>query len=434
MSEKKKLIPKRRFKEFENTDAWKQREFSELLDEEDGIRRGPFGSALKKEFFVTSSDYVVYEQQNAIYDRYNTRYNISKEKFEELHRFTLQPNDFILSGAGTIGRISKVPEGIRQGVFNQALIRIKINDEVTDSNFFLQWMRSDDMQKKLTYANPASAMVNLVPMQEVKKWSVIVPDKEEQSKLGDFFNRIDQTIAFQQRKLEKMKLMKSAYLSEMFPAEGEFKPKRRFPGFTDAWEQRELGEVIENVTDYVAAGSFASLRENVVYKSYPDYAQLVRTADLKSDFNNASPVYVDKRAFDFLYRVDLSKESIVLPNIGNCGEVYYISPDQLPYERNVLGPNAILVRSDSSSNKFLSILFQGENFQEKLKLIVSPNGQTKFNKTELKQIQLIFPNDINEQNQIGQFFSNLDQTIAFQQQKLEKLQNIKKAYLNEMFI
>lgn len=427
MSENKKLVPKRRFKEFQNTDAWEQLEFSELLDEEDGIRRGPFGSALKKEFFVTSSDYVVYEQQNAIYDRYNTRYNISKEKFEELHRFTLQPNDFILSGAGTIGRISKVPEGIRQGVFNQALIRIKINDEVTDSNFFLQWMRSDDMQKKLTYANPASAMVNLVPMQEVKKWSVIVPDKDEQSKLGDFFNRIDQTIAFQQQKLEKMKSMKSAYLSEMFPAEGERKPKRRFPGFTDDWKQRELGKVLGNLTD----GDWIE-KEHISDKGK---YRIIQTGNIGIGeyYNKGKDAkFLNQSSFDVLNGNEIFPGDILISRLAEPAGRTIILPNT--GSRMVTAVDVAIVRPNSNfSSYFIQTMMNTNETLKKINEEASGSTRKRISRKNLELIDLIIP-EIQEQEKIGNFFKNLDQTIAFQQQKLEKLQNIKKAYLNEMFI
>lgn len=208
------LKPKRRFAGY--IDDWEQYEFADLLDKEDGIRRGPFGSALKKEYFVSKSDYVVYEQQNAIYDRFDTRYYITREKYEELHKFILEPEDFILSGAGTVGRISRVPKNIRKGVFNQALIRIKIENKNMDPDFFLQWMRSESMQKKLTYGNPASAIVNLVPIDEIKKWKVIVPSLDEQVKIGNLLNKLDEAIKSQNRKIEKLQNLKESYLNEMF--------------------------------------------------------------------------------------------------------------------------------------------------------------------------------------------------------------------------
>ncbi|MGB2578052.1 restriction endonuclease subunit S, partial [Leuconostoc suionicum] len=188
-----KKVPQIRFNGF--TDPWEERKFEDLLDSKDGVRRGPFGSALKKEFFVENSEYVVYEQQNAIYDNYHTRYKITKEKFDELSKFKLNPGDFIMSGAGTIGRISRVPDGVKLGVFNQALIRFRINPEITDSEYFIQFVRADFMQKNLTGANPGSAITNLVPMSEVKKWEIEAPHLEEQKKIGSFFAQLDNTIA-----------------------------------------------------------------------------------------------------------------------------------------------------------------------------------------------------------------------------------------------
>lgn len=206
--------PELRFPGF--TDAWEQRKFLDLLDAQNGIRRGPFGSSLKKDSFVKKSDYVVYEQQNAIYDNYETRYFISKEKYNELIRFNIQPGDFIMSGAGTIGRISMVPDGIKKGVFNQALIRFKVNKDSINPLYFLKFMQSDMMQKQLTQANPGSAMTNLVPMDELKKWDVIIPSLEEQNRISTFINQMDAFITLHQRKLGHLQLQKKALLQQMF--------------------------------------------------------------------------------------------------------------------------------------------------------------------------------------------------------------------------
>ena len=206
--------PELRFPGF--TDAWEQRKFLDLLDTQNGIRRGPFGSSLKKDSFVKKSDYVVYEQQNAIYDNYVTRYYISKEKYNELIRFNIQPGDFIMSGAGTIGRISMVPDGIKKGVFNQALIRFKVDKNSVNPLYFLKFMQSDMMQKQLTQANPGSAMTNLVPMDELKKWDVTIPSLEEQSKISNFINQIDEFITLHQHKLDRLISIKKGLLQQLF--------------------------------------------------------------------------------------------------------------------------------------------------------------------------------------------------------------------------
>lgn len=269
----------------------------------------------------------------------------------------------------------------------------------------------------------------------MKKSTALFPiEIDEQVKISKFLKEFDFLITLHQRKIDKLKNLKKAMLEKMFPKKGSVIPEIRFNGFANAWEQQKLGEVFETVTDYVAAGSFADLAENVVYRDTPNYAQLVRTTDLKNGFHSGSNVYVDKKAFDFLYRVNLDKECIILPNIGNCGEVYLVIPDNLPYKHNVLGPNAILIRSDTSDNVFLSILLQGKDFQEKLSLIISPNGQTKFNKTELKQISLNMPKQSDEQHQLGAYFSQLDRLITLHQRKLDMLKKLKSACLSEMFI
>ena len=157
-------------------------------------------------------------------------------------------------------------------------------------------------------------------------------------------------------------------------------------------EWKKLGEVVEIVTDYVAAGSFKTIAENVKYLQKEGYAQLIRTKDIKSDFKKVDDfVYVDENAFRFLYRVNLDKECIILPNIGNCGEVYYIYPEKLPSDNNVLGPNAIYLRSKTQSNKYLYYLFHEYFFQKSLEKITSKVGQGKFNKTDLKELLIPIP-------------------------------------------
>ena len=157
-------------------------------------------------------------------------------------------------------------------------------------------------------------------------------------------------------------------------------------------EWKELGEVFSLVTDFTAAGSFASNAANVQYKQEKSFAQLVRTTDLKSKFKNTDKfVYVDEHAYEYLWRVNLNEECLVLSNVGNCGEVYYIIPEVLPYTHNVLGPNALLLRTTLGMNKFFYYWFLNSSFQNELGKITSNTGQTKFNKTNLKKILIPLP-------------------------------------------
>ncbi|MGQ7478764.1 restriction endonuclease subunit S [Streptococcus suis] len=156
-------------------------------------------------------------------------------------------------------------------------------------------------------------------------------------------------------------------------------------------EWKELGEVCNVVTDFTAAGSFASNAKNVKYLKEPDFAQLIRTTDLKSKFQGNKFIYVDEHAFNYLHRVNLNEESLILPNVGNCGEIYYLQPSDLPSDNNVLGPNALLIRSNMADNRYLYHLFLDSKFQSDLEKITSKTGQTKFNKTNLKKILIPIP-------------------------------------------
>ena len=156
---------------------------------------------------------------------------------------------------------------------------------------------------------------------------------------------------------------------------------------------KKVGDICETITDYTSAGSFADIAKNVSYiNNEIGYAQLVRTTDLKNKFTNSDKfIYVDEHAFKYLWRVNLNSEGLVLPNVGNCGEVYYVTPQILPNEKNVLGPNAIWIRSNSVDIRFLYHVFLTTDFQAKLSKIISPTGQTKFNKTNFKELKIPVP-------------------------------------------
>lgn len=173
---------------------------------------------------------------------------------------------------------------------------------------------------------------------------------------------------------------------------------------------------MDTVTDYVAAGSFEDIRNNVTYLNEPGYAQLVKTVDLKKKFTNNDSIYVDESAFKYLWRVNLNEECIVLPNIGaNIGEVYFVEPSGLPYDNNVLGPNAILLKANEDTY-FAFTALNNLTFQKQLFENVGSSGQPKFNKTELKSIQLYMPQN-EEQEKIGQYFRDLDHLITLHQRK-----------------
>ena len=198
-------------------------------------------------------------------------------------------------------------------------------------------------------------------------------------------------------------------------------------------EWKKLGEVCGLITDFTAAGSFASNAKNVKYLNNPDYALLVRTTDLKQKFQNEDRfIYVDEKAYEYLWRVKLDAESIIMPNVGNCGEIYFVTPEQLPHSRCVLGPNALLIRSEIANQKFLYYLFHSVDFQARLSKITSSTGQTKFNKTNLKQLPIPIP-PLSVQSRIVEILDKFTSLEAELEAELE-LRKKQYAYYREQLL
>ena len=153
------------------------------------IKRGPFGSAIKKSYFVPKG-FKVYEQQNAIYDNHSLgEYYISESKFRELIQFEVRPLDFIVSCSGTIGKVSQLPEDAEPGVINQALLKITIDDTLLNSRYFIHLFRSPTCQKRVLQETRGSAMKNIASVADLKEIPIPLPSFAEQFVIADEVER-----------------------------------------------------------------------------------------------------------------------------------------------------------------------------------------------------------------------------------------------------
>ena len=413
----KSMVPKVRFKGF--TDEWEQRKFSEILAKSDGLRRGPFGSALKKEFFISSSEYTVYEQNNAIYNTWKTRYFITPEKFQELHKFQLMPGDFILSGAGTIGRIAQVPANITKGVFNQALIRIRINPEWMDKKFFLIWMQSENMQRKLTQANPGSAMTNLVPMSEIKKWEIIIPSKAEQNKIGEFIQKLNSLIALQQRKLDQLNTLKKGLLQKMFADKKHPQPELRFKSFHDNWINHKAGDFMIERNQKATIDDDFPLKAFIANKGVADKGERYDRSAITNDASNK--MYKRTLFNDFIYSSNnLETGSIGLNKYGNAS----ISPVY----------SIFYFKNKESADFFGRILVRKEFINSMIRYRQGVvYGQWRIKEKDFLNISISVPS-LEEQEKIGSLLDKLDETINVNSKLLNQLKVLKKSLLQNMFI
>ncbi|WP_150408779.1 restriction endonuclease subunit S [Fusobacterium nucleatum] len=166
-----------------NSLNWRQVKLEDLCS---SIVRGPFGSSLKKEFFVKNG-YKVYEQKNAINQSADLgEYYINEEKFKELKRFECKTKDIIMSCSGTVGKLFQLPEGSKKGVINQALCKFSLNNK-TVSIYFLKCLEKIMENLKLN----GSGIKNISSVSYLRKIDISLPPIELQNKFAERIEKIE---------------------------------------------------------------------------------------------------------------------------------------------------------------------------------------------------------------------------------------------------
>src|SRR3990170_4858903 len=193
-------------------------------DMKNSIKRGPFGSAIKKAFFVQKG-YKVYEQQNAIYNNHKLgNYYINEEKYNELIDFTVKPCDFIISCSGTIGKIAQIPESAEKGIINQALLKITIDNKLVLSKYFLYLFKSDVFQKMFLKDIRGTAMKNIASVEDLKLIPVALPPLHEQTTIVEEIEsrlsvaeEIEETIDINLKRTERLRqaILKKAFSGKL---------------------------------------------------------------------------------------------------------------------------------------------------------------------------------------------------------------------------
>lgn len=182
---------------FENNECIEKKEIINICK---SIVRGPFGSALKKEFFVPKGEntYKVYEQKNAINEDSSLgTYYIDENKFNELKRFECKPGDIIMSCSGTIGKIYQLPNDIEKGVINQALLKFTLDYSKVLPIYFLEFIKSNIQNLE----TKGTGLQNLGSVSYIKEMGIPVPTMEQQKQFVELVEQIDK----QKFLLEKQK-------------------------------------------------------------------------------------------------------------------------------------------------------------------------------------------------------------------------------------
>lgn len=194
-----------------NPKGWEKKKLGEVCS---SIVRGPFGSALKKEYFVpyNAGVYKVYEQKNAIKQDSNIgSYYISEEKFLSLKRFECKTGDIIMSCSGTVGKMYTLPENAHQGIINQALMKMTLNGVVIDNIFKIYFGLAVE-----NLVLNGSGIKNISSVSYLKNIDIQVPPLDLQNQFSDFVEQVEKNRENIKSSLNQLETLYSALMQEYF--------------------------------------------------------------------------------------------------------------------------------------------------------------------------------------------------------------------------
>ncbi len=193
------------------------------------------------------------------------------------------------------------------------------------------------------------------------------------------------------------------------------------------WQVQSIKD-FANVTDFVANGSFAALKENVTLFDNPEYALYIRTTDFKNDFDKEKAKYIDKHAYDFLSKTKLSGAEVIISNVGDVGTVFR-PPSWLGIPMT-LGSNAIAI-STRCLNDYLYFYFSSQAGQSAIDGIVSGSAQQKFNKTGFRSLRLLLP-DNNVVTKFNEVYQDISLKIISNKQNIRHLEQLRDTLLPKL--
>ncbi|NRN83813.1 hypothetical protein IMAU60227_01868 [Lactobacillus helveticus] len=391
----KKKVPELRFPGF--TDEWEERKLGDEV-------RIVMGQSPNSENYTDDPNDYILVQGNA--DMKNGR--VFPRVWTTQVTKQAEKDDLILSVRAPVGDIGKTAYDV---VIGRGVAAIKGNEFIFQN---LGKMKSDGYWTRYSTGSTFESINST----DIKEAIISVPAIEEQDKIGSFFKQLDNTIALHQRKLDLLKEQKKGYLQKMFPKNGAKVPELRFAGFADDWEERKLSEIGKIVTGNTPRTS------NKGY--YNGDFLFVSPADIQGNrYVNKTTTTLTELGFKTGRLVP--KGATLFVSIGSTiGKIGQSICDVITNQQI----NSVISFSDYDDDFiYTSIL----NSSTKIKQLAATQAVPIINKNEFGK-SIIKISSLEEQQKIGSFFKQLDDTIALHQRKLDLLKEQKKGFLQKMFV
>ena len=411
MNAKQAKYPQLRFNGF--TDPWEQRELSDIAE----VRTG---KAFSSSDFTDDGEFRVVTNKN-IQDKTTgkiftgDRINVSDQTV--IDKYVLSGENILVTMDGAnIGKVGMYTDSgallaQRVGRLNSAVL-----------NFVYQIVSDEKFISRMNQLAVGNAIKH-ISLEQIGRYEIAVPESEtEKTKIGQLLSNLDNLIAANQRKLDLLKEQKKGYLQKMFPKNGAKVPELRFAGFADAWEERKLGDV-------------APLRGGFAFKSSEfrnTGVPIVRISNILSSGEvGGAFAYYDEQDKDDKYILP-DKSAVLAMSGATTGKVSILS--QTSHDKVYQNQRVGYFQSvDCIDYDFISTIVRSELFMMQLESVLVSGAQPNVSSKEIDSFDFMIPKLVQEQQKIGSFFKQLDNTIALHQRKLEKLQELKKGYLQKMF-
>ena len=415
MSKEKRRVPKLRFPGF--TGDWEQRKLGDI-------------ATLSKGNGYSKSDLVPSGSPIILYGRLYTNYETTIKNidtFVELKDKSVisQGGEVIVPASGeTAEDISRASVVENQGIVIGGDLNVIKVKELLNPTFLALTISNGEQQKELSKRAQGKSVVHLhnSDLQEV---NLIFPLLNEQKEISILFENLDNIITLHQRKLDNLKLRKKALLQKLFPKNGERYPELRFPGFTDAWEQRKLGECMDSF-EYGL---------NAAAKEYDGMHKYIRITDIDDETHNFIQSNLTSPDIDFNSDVSdykLNINDIVFARTGaSVGKTYLYNPND-----GDLYYAGFLIRGKVNEACDAGFIYQNtltKDYDSFIRITSQRSGQPGVNSKEYATFRLNIPCK-DEQEKISNFLNSLDKLFTLHQRRLDHLQLQKKALLQQMFV
>ncbi len=361
---------------------------------------------------------------------FSTCHYVEKKRYDQDKHIQISDGSILITKDGTLGKVAYVKGLTKPATLNAGVFNVEIKDEdKTDEKYLFQYLKAPFLMSYVDQKATGGTIKHL-NQNILVDFPVVMPQKDEQEKIGQCFENIDNLITLHQRKYEMLKKIKKSFLEKMFPKNGKRVPELRFSGFTDDWEQRKLFDCIEKITDFRGRTpkklgmdwsneGFLALSALNVKNGYIDFSQDVH--------------YGDQRLYDkWMAGNELHEGQVLFTTEAPMGNVAQV-PDNRSYilsQRTI----AFTVKPDVLDENFLAISLRTPRTQDELDTLQSGGTAKGISQKSLSVLNITMPAKLNEQQRIAKIFNDFDHLITLHQRKLEKLQNLKKALLKKMFI